>query len=172
MVLTRSKYNNLGITPKDGLFSHVLSRRSKQSNGILLEAGLKIVSVPGDGHCLLHAFYKAWQTQISGENVPTEQDIKTQILTEVTIRHEQYAGFHGLPVHAFQKLAKDYIFNKSYNNVFCDVLPLILSNVFGVKIQIIKEVQSNLQYIEVIPTSGKKHICIYTSLTIITVLLV
>lgn len=165
MVLTRKNYKNLGISPKEGLFSHVLSRRNKLSNDILLEAGFKIISVPGDGHCLLHSFYKAWKTQISRRNAPSEQDIKSAILTEALIKHEQYAGFHDLPFHTFQKLAKDYVFNKAYNNVFCDLLPLMLSNVFEVNIQIIKEVKSNIQHIEVIPVSGRKPLSVYLYLS-------
>ena len=162
MVLTRSQRRSDDFSDSSrNIFYQVRSRKRKHVNPVLREAGFKMISVPGDGHCLLHALIKSWSHQIVSDSAPSLNALKALFIDEITYKKERYLPFCGTSPAAFIGLAHSYIISKTYNNTFCDVIPLILANMLSVTIHIMDDLNSNMQFFDIVPDNKLSKHSIY-----------
>ena len=146
-------------------FVLVSNKTQTVTQTILNNYGLSIVRTPGDGHCILHAFQSSWKSQIHNRSEPSLESMSHEVFIECVTNREKYLPFTGLSASMFVSEMRNYLLNKSYNSVFCDLIPLILANVFGVDITILNSTRGQIQSVEVSPASNvvNGHIVLFRS---------
>jgi hypothetical protein len=142
-------------------FTPVLKGKSKQANRLLHDSGFKQVPTPADGHCLIHAFLLSWALQIVSIPCSTYDDVKSRIFLEAISKRDIYIPFTCFNITSFAVSMKEYLLLKCYNSSFCDVIPLMLANIFNVNIIIIQENAWHFEDIEIQPFSGRSANSIY-----------
>lgn len=142
-------------------FVPVTFKRTKPAHRVLHDAGFKIIRTPGDGFCLIHAFLLSWSVQLISRTCPSFYDVTSGIFMEAVANREAYLPFLFGDTSGFTKALKMYIINGFYKSDFCDIVPLILSNVFGVNVVILNENAWTVDDIEILPFSGRSSCTIY-----------
>ena len=134
-------------------FVPVTYKRNKPSHRVLHESGFKIIPSPGDGHCLIHAFILSWSVQLITRSCPSFENVRSSIFLEAVSHRDLYLPFTCGDIAGFTKTMKNYILKGIYKSEFCDIVPLILSNIFGVNIVILNENAWNINDVEILPFS-------------------
>ena len=142
-------------------FTHVVNKKTPLSQILDKTYGLKIEKTKADGHCMLYAFRQSWNHQVNSPAAPTIDSILSSIFTECTLKRESYLPFTCLSSSDFVQELQNYLLHKSYLTRFCDVVLLVLANVYGVKIIILNETRGMLQSYEVVPTCGNHNSSIF-----------
>ena len=76
-----------GSTPT---FVPVTYKRRKPAHRVLHESGFKLIPSPGDGHCLIHAFFLSWSVQLITRSCPTFEDVRSRIFLEAVSHRDLY----------------------------------------------------------------------------------
>lgn len=95
----------------------------------------KLLKSPGDGHCLMHSVVSSWNQQLQRRDI-TLHCLMSKIFIETVINTDLYLGFVSPATKLFTSLRR-YLINKSYDNDFCDIVPLIIANALQVNLHII-----------------------------------
>ena len=142
-------------------FIPVTNRRSKTTHRVLHDSGFKLIPTPGDGHCFIHAFLLSWAVQIILKKCPSFEDVRSSIFLECVSNRNLYTPFTCGDISTFTKATKRYLLQGIFDSDFCDIVPLICANVFGVNIVILNENAWHVNDIEICPMSGRSCNTIY-----------
>jgi hypothetical protein len=130
------------------------NRRANRIHDVLHQAGFKVVNVPGDGHCLLHSIVKAWSHQVPGVVALTANQLISDIFCEFVTNRHYYTPFLTVPTGDLTHIMYNYLIKKAYNNIFADMVPIILANMLKVTINILEvQLDGQLQHFTVTPTN-------------------
>jgi hypothetical protein len=106
----------------------------------------KIKNSPGDGHCLLHSISTSFNAQLFTKiKLNSMQTLIGKLINETiqqrkTLREVTF----GSDIVLFS-LLDQYVLGKNYNNIFCDIVPDILSNALAINFIIIDERNGSFQ---------------------------
>ena len=117
---------------------------------------LRIRTSPGDGHCLLYSLVTSLNSQCSAHPPLNIQVLKTLLWQEAMKRRNTYIAFlESVTPVQFQTFLSNYIYRKSYNNSFGDLVPLIAANTLKVELIVLKKLPNDLCEIwNILPTNS------------------
>ena len=99
---------------------------------------IEVTPSPPDGHCLLHSICESWNRQLSFSDVSLET-VKHLVFQEAIRNRHRYVPFvEPSTAMCLTSQMRSYLLGRRYNNSFCDVVPLILSNTLAVNIIILQ----------------------------------
>ena len=142
-------------------FTHVSKRKIPVTRVISDKFGMVPQYTKGDGHCVLHAFHQSWNNQIRSPAAPDLETIISSIFVECTAKREQYLPFTCLSSVNFTNQLHRYLLKKEYLTSFCDLVPLILANSFGIRIIVLNDVKGTLHTCEIAPSCSKFNATLY-----------
>ena len=103
----------------------------------------------GDGHCFAHALRAAIVTYMH-TSIP--YDLLLHFLSnEFDAHFDTYQQFTSVSTERLRSQAKDYFSRKIYNNEFGDILPLVASNTFCIRIIICTSISQCLNEFTTVP---------------------
>jgi hypothetical protein len=120
----------------------------------LVEEGLKMITVPGDGHCLLHAVQVCLQK--GGIAEVSVKDLCDKLLNEIYKNWAFYKSF--CPGQDILRGLHRYVALKEYNNDTVDLVLLVLSNAMPFKITIFQCTEESFIEIHEGPAQAKEKI--------------
>ena len=106
----------------------------------LEESNLKIKTVPGDGHCIIHAVIEAIFHQNSKSKY---YSLLADIISEYMDNTAYWNGFFSMEAESIQAAFFDFTDKKEWNNVACDTIPLIISKIINKNIIVIEPIIAN-----------------------------
>ena len=133
-------------------FVLVSNKKNGTHETILNKYGFNVCSTAGDGHCILHAFSNSWTYQILSHTKPSMETILNGLFIECVNKRERYIPFTELSSTGFTLQMKTYLLQKHYSSAFCDLVPLMLSNIFNVQITILNNVNGTIHCHDIVPT--------------------
>ena len=107
----------------------------------------RIVNVPSDGHCILHAVIKSFNHQHGHES--TLPDLMKALREEAEKNAEDYF----IPLDDYSKkdyLAEldDYLTHKRYSTKFGDTVVLLCEKVLGISLNIVQVASNKIEFLE------------------------
>ena len=106
---------------------------------------MNIIDVPDNGYCLLHAFKISMRFQNSNVHMPKFNQIKNDILKEVSDHFAVYASFMA-GENCHQRMIREmnkYLDKGRFASDFVDQVPLILANLYSVNVGILSRIQNS-----------------------------
>ena len=92
------------------------------------------ISTLGEGHCLFHAIVNSLAAQ--HDIILNSSDVLSACVQEFEDCLSVYQSFTQESEGYLRALAQEYIENKQYNNLFCDLAPYMISNRMKISIRI------------------------------------
>ena len=99
-------------------------------------AALYRIPTLADGHCLLHAVRTSWEDEMNMAP-PSLQEMKCKIFEESVCYISRYLPF--CPSYTKLTYLKDmskYLLHKHYDSPYGDLVPMMISNSFRIKLNI------------------------------------
>ena len=121
---------------------------------LLGTTGRRILTSPGDGHCLIHSVSNSWSSQHPSLLPLDLETIKSSIFTEAVNNAHLYVPF--LPTkHSLFEGLRHYLIDKQYNHAFGDLVPLVIANAVSVNLNVFNDKCKNgYDMINLVPRSN------------------
>ena len=105
---------------------------------------------PKDGHCALHSVISCLRFLFKNHSLSLHK-LKELIIDECLNSTDKYINhFAGTGVDFFAE-AEHYIYARRYNSGFCDILPLIISNILNIKVVVINHDRDGVNVYDFFP---------------------
>lgn len=121
------------------------------------DLGKRRISVPGDGHCILHAFSQGVMEIEGHQNEYSVTSLLPKIKEEVLGDLEHYSPFIGDTddIDLVSEL-ESYIIDRKYDSCVVDVMPHVLANVTHTSVSVlyVDEVDGRVRTHTIPPTKG------------------